>query len=192
MLLGGGGGGGAAPGGELVLDDAPLRTADAMRSAHNGGAAASCEEGGEGGDRSTAAEAEQRLVLCCEGSPPEQLVSFRDASSGAIVRQCRPARSGSTSEGLRYACVGVASGRVLLVLLGPSSFQLLGVASGTWLPGVSLGREFQATSTKVVACAIAPDDSAIAALVTTRHRATSLVVLRLDERALQPPPEVAI
>ena len=55
-----------------------------------------------------------------------------------------------------------------------------------------LGSDFKATGTKIVECAMAPDDSAIVALVSTRHRATSLVLLRLDEEHALTVPEIGI
>ena len=182
-----GGGRGFSQGGALVEGEAPVRTADLGQ--RNGAPDRA------GGDDGATAAASHGLFVCCEGTSPGQHVCFRDASSGRELRRYQPsptASDGNASGSLRSACVGVASGRVLLVLSGPSSLQLLDATSGVRLSDVRLGSDFKATGTKIVECAMAPDDSAIVALVSTRHRATSLVLLRLDEEHALTVPEIGI
>ena len=72
--------------------------------------------------------------------------------------------------------MGVASGRTVLALVG-NSLQLFDASSGAPLQGVALEGDAISTSTRILACSLAPDDSAVVCLVSSRLSATSLVIL---------------
>lgn len=122
-------------------------------------------------------EHESSLLLSCHRSDSldRQQICIRNATSGAAVGVPVGVPVGVGSS-LRHACLGVASGRTVLALVG-NSLQLFDASSGAPLQGVALEGDAISTSTRILACSLAPDDSAIVCLVSSRLSATSVVIL---------------
>ena len=120
----------------------------------------------------------QTLLISSEN----HIVHFRDPATGTSLRSVS-VHAAPASCPVRQVSVGIRSGRLLLTLVGPGQMQISDCVTGATLHMPSLGEDL-ATS-YVLACALAPDDSAIVALIANRHQATSLYILDVDDHAAE-------
>ena len=158
-----------------ALADAPLQSASLppLIAGAAGGAGASGESPLDwGGSRGGGA-----LVLCAQSSGD---VHVRDSITGASLHRI-PTHVPST--GMRACAVGAGSAQTLLTLAGFHDAVLHDALSGRRLAPPALGPSLGLTGwiSRVAACALAPDDSALLGLSVSRHGSTGLFLVRLED-----------
>ena len=141
----------------------------------------SFQGGGEGlgGDRSAGLprSSDSAVLLCTEGGGA---VHVRDARNGASLNILLRGQTGSQ---VWHACVGVKSAHKLLTLSGFHDAAIYESQSGSRLSSRSLGHSLGMAGwlSRCAGCALAPDDSAIVGLYITRHSATGVFLIRIDD-----------
>lgn len=124
------------------------------------------------------------LVLCTEA---DGHVHVRDARTGASVHRVASFSPPPSLMELRACAVGVESARTLLTLTGFQCAQLHDTLGGRRVVPPTLGPSLGLAGwlSRVATCALAPDDSAIVGLSVSRHGATGLFVIRIDEATME-------